>query len=70
MFLEVLNLRVFERKLYCGAVKIVSLPDCVVHQLVPPASGHLILPCDNFNNQYAAASEEHKPAITFHSTFK
>jgi len=67
---SVLDLRVSERKLYCGPVKIVPLPGCVVHQLEPAASGHLILPCDNFNNTHAAASDKHKPASTCHSTFK
>ena len=46
---SVLDMRVEERKLYCGPVKITPLPGCVVHQLYPSPSGHLILPCDNFS---------------------
>ena len=67
---SVLDMRVSERKLYCGPVKIVPLAGCVVHQLETAASGHLLLPCDNFNNRYSAASKSKKPAEAFHSTFK
>ena len=63
---SVLDMRVSERKLYCGPVKIVPLPGCVVHQLYPSPSGHLILPCDNYNN--SKASDGSTPA--FASTFQ
>ena len=67
---SVLDMRVSERKLYCGPVDIVPRPGCVIHQLVPAASGHLLLPCDNFNDKYSAASAEKKPTKSFHSSFK
>ena len=67
---SVLDMRVSERKLYCGPVQIVPQPGCVVHQLVPAASGHLLLPCDNFNDKYSAASADKKPTKSFHSSFK
>ena len=67
---SVLDMRVSERKLYCGPVDIVPRPGCVVHQLVPAASGHLLLPCDNYDNKYSAASTDKKPTKSFHSSFK
>ena len=67
---SVLDMRVSERKLYCGPVDIVPREGCVVHQLVPAASGHLLLPCDNFDNKYSAASADKKPTKSFHSSFK
>ena len=67
---SVLDMRVSERKLYCGPVDIVPREGCVVHQLETTASGHLLLPCDNFNNKYSTASADKKPTNAFHSLFK
>ena len=67
---SVLDMRIPERKLYCGPVKIIPLPGCVVHQLEAAVSGHLILPCDNFGNVFAADSSKKTDGKAFHSTFK
>ena len=67
---SVLDMRVSERKLYCGPVDIVPRPGCVIHQLETAASGHLLLPCDNYDNKYSAASADKKPTKSFHSSFR
>ena len=58
---SVLDCRRTERKLYCGPVQIIPLEGCIVHQLEPSPSGHLILPCDNFNK------DKNTPKTMFHT---